>query len=464
MMCVLNTLCSWLVRSGTLQDLEEGVEVAQRSVDLTPQNHPQRAWHVNSLAGTLGHKYGLTQDIEDLNRAIEIYRQGLSLASQDDPNRAYYLSNLAASLTKTLDHDPTIERVEEVVNLYLESLRSVTGPLRVRIESARLGGLIIGTAAEIFEQPADWEGAYFILDEGVKLLPQISPPSLSRDDQQHLLKKLSGLSALAASAALHAGVTPVEALQSLEAGRGIMAGWVINSQSDVSQLLREYPEVGAEYVELRDRISMVIGYSAVDLLHGGRSVNSVPQIPISVAVTNRLNDVERLVELEDEIRQDFPGFEQFQRPPDARQLMDLAELGPVIAINATTFRSDAFIVTYDDVRAIPLPALKWDVLNANMKMFYGMDSITDGDNEDLHERNAGLRRILKWLWDAVVHPVLQDLGCLQSSKPATLPRVWWVTSGLLGMAPFHAVGSNWAVQVITLLPMWCLRTSPLLKR
>lgn len=56
-------------------------------------------------------------------------------------------------------------------------------------------------------------------------------------------------------------------------------------------------------------------------------------------------------------------------------------------------------------------------------MFYGGDMITDGNNEDLHERNAELRRILKWLWNAAVRPVLQDLGYLSSSALGTSCRV-----------------------------------------
>ena len=54
-----------------------------------------------------------------------------------------------------------------------------------------------------------------------------------------------------------------------------------------------------------------------------------------------------------------------------------------------------FNVAYDHFRAILLPELKWDELNANMKMFYGTNSVTSGNNEDLHERNAELRRILQ---------------------------------------------------------------------
>jgi hypothetical protein len=92
--------------------------------------------------------------------------------------------------------------------------------------------------------------------------------------------------------------------------------------------------------------------------------------------------------LEEKIRQNLPGFEQFQSPPDVKQLMDLAEFGPSDGIQCHLFRIDAFIVTHHDIRAIPLPELKWDELKASMRMFYG-------DNEDLYKGDAEPWRILQ---------------------------------------------------------------------
>jgi hypothetical protein len=66
-----------------------------------------------------------------------------------------------------------------------------------------------------------------------------------------------------------------------------------------------------------------------------------------------------------------------------------------MATNATSSEFDAFIVTCHDIGAIPLPELKWDELNASMRMFYGTDSVTGGDNEDLYKRDAKPWRILQ---------------------------------------------------------------------
>jgi hypothetical protein len=51
------------------------------------------------------------------------------------------------------------------------------------------------------------------------------------------------------------------------------------------------------------------------------------------------------------------------------------------------------------------PKLKWDELNASVKMFYDTDSIPDGDSEDLYERRCRAAENSTMLWNAAVRPV-----------------------------------------------------------
>jgi CHAT domain-containing protein len=49
-----------------------------------------------------------------------------------------------------------------------------------------------------------------------------------------------------------------------------------------------------------------------------------------------------------------------------------------------------------------------------------------------------------WLWTVAVKPVLKHLGLLeyQEERPGQLPKVWWVGSGLMALAPIHAAGDH----------------------
>lgn len=70
---------------------------------------------------------------------------------------------------------------------------------------------------------------------------------------------------------------------------------------------------------------------------------------------------------EDKTRQNLPGFEQFQSPPDVEQLMDLAEFGPLLQSmpsHSGAMPSSSRTTILEQFRS---PELKWDELNANMK-------------------------------------------------------------------------------------------------
>jgi CHAT domain-containing protein len=47
--------------------------------------------------------------------------------------------------------------------------------------------------------------------------------------------------------------------------------------------------------------------------------------------------------------------------------------------------------------------------------------------------------ILGWLWDTIVHPILQAAP-LPDKEQKLLPRVWWLPTGVLGLFPLHAAG------------------------
>lgn len=51
-------------------------------------------------------------------------------------------------------------------------------------------------------------------------------------------------------------------------------------------------------------------------------------------------------------------------------------------------------------------------------------------------------RILKWLWDVAVHPVIEALDIRQSPNGRKLPCIWWTSSGLMALMPIHAAGDH----------------------
>ena len=94
-------------------------------------------------------------------------------------------------------------------------------------------------------------------------------------------------------------------------------------------------------------------------------------------------------------------------------------------LNATKLRSDAILLTKEQITSIPLPQLS----HASLVEYLG--SSADG--------NKAKREMLEWLWKAAVQPVLQELGFYPRPKEFdSLPRIWWIGVGLMAKAPIHA--------------------------
>jgi uncharacterized protein YoaH (UPF0181 family) len=63
----------------------------------------------------------------------------------------------------------------------------------------------------------------------------LSNSSLSHDDQQHAVSRFSGLAVDSCSLSLKAGENVAQALELLELGHRVILGYLIYSQSDISE-------------------------------------------------------------------------------------------------------------------------------------------------------------------------------------------------------------------------------------
>ena len=120
----------------------------------------------------------------------------------------------------------------------------------------------------------------------------------------------------------------------------------------------------------------------------------------------------------------------------------LAKYGPVIIFNISELRSDAFLIDPKAIRSIRLPQLKVSELEKYAKSFF--DAVSARSRSHL-KTNPETVKVLTWLWDVAVGPVLDELGFTQPPSSTDIwPRVWWVGSGLLNLLPIHAAGYHGA--------------------
>jgi tetratricopeptide (TPR) repeat protein len=415
----LSSLGIWLgtrfKRTRSMDDINRAVEVADMAVDSTPEDHPARARWLNNLSARLGGRFERTGSMDDLNRAVEVADMAVNSMPEDHPDRAVSSYNLGAWLCARFGRTGTIDDLNRAVSVFKEGWHCPHATPYVRVCLAR-------NAASILASRSNWEESSQLLREAVDLLPAVSPRFLKHTDKQDMLAAFAGLASMAAATALNAGKTSDHALQLLELGRGIIAGLLLEMRGDISDLKQQHPDLADEFVSLRDMLDSPVDQNT--------SLGSTDTMLSWESQASRSRDADqKFGETLTTIRAK-PGFHNFLLPPTPDELMAAADPDPIIVVNLSSYRCDAFLVQRTRIKALELPTLT---------------------QREVQERIQGLASssltapsytasLLEWLWDTVSRPVLVALGFNNPPPDSNWPRVWWIPTGVLSQLPLHAAG------------------------
>lgn len=473
-------------RSHDLQDLDKAIDIARASLEYLEDDWPHRTMCLANLANMLGERFRIKKagdshaDFQDLDEALghltfptgpsnissnslailhdvasrllmERYESGAppdgSLLDQaishchsaiaavggarSDTSR--YQLQLGDALKMKHGHEPTPDNFEAAVNAYRNCLGRVSASPWHRVVAGHRAGLM-------YESMGQWANAYGALAASVALMPDLVLASLERDSQLYALSGLSGLSNLASSMALQAGEPAAVAFKSLEAGRGIMADLALGSPLAAvpANLDNAGRETWRRIVELQRQIQQPL---QTGWFSEGYTEPSSGQISERVRLLSEYQDkAQQLKELHGH---------DVSRPVSEERLKQLASHGAVVAFVSSTTRSDALILTEHGVDQLPLHHLTFEeaakhVAFLTRPMENGMRNL---GFENYYEVNEGMKSLLSWLWDKAVRPVLEHLKIYtnQHVPPRSvldLPRIYWITSGALGLMPFHAAGRH----------------------
>ena len=430
--------------TGIASFLIEAEKYGKEAVDLVPADCKSKRALVLDTLGEISlcrkdlNSFDDVDGLEALNTAILIREAAATDIPVGHPSRGRILHNLATTILDKYRRTNSGECLAMAKTRFVEAFQQLSAPSMIRIRAGRMAG-------NLFAETGDWDRAFEILKNTIELLPRISPRSLTREDIQHSVITLSGLSALAASAALEVKQPASTALALLELGRGIMSNIAIDFRDDLAELELKDKVLYQRYCNLRSQLA--ISQSSVnDLVEISQDPVSATDFRIAPDDTSkRIRLLKEMEALEDQIRKEVPGYQEFRLPPNENFFTRLAEIGgaPIVAFNVTQNRSDAFVVTAKDVTTINLPKLDATELTSDAVRLIGNERVTTGSNATVHSRNAVVRKVLKGLWRNAIRPVLDGVGFLFPNPPQELPRIWWVTSGCMGLMPIHAAGSKW---------------------
>jgi len=120
---------------------------------------------------------------------------------------------------------------------------------------------------------------------------------------------------------------------------------------------------------------------------------------------------------------------------------NLATFGPIVVLMPSDYGSNAILIRSNRVATLSLPDLDY------MEVDFKASELTRIlQNDSLKNRNSGniaLTRILEWLWDVAVEPVLKELGFTELPRDNdSWPHIWWIPTDSLALFPIHAAGHH----------------------
>ena len=412
-----NAFQSRFYQTESMDDLERAIEVREQVVAMIATDQPfRRAICLNNLGSALQDRFQQTGSTADLDHATKQLEEAVALTSSDHPNRADCLKNLGDALQKRFEQTRSLSDLEHAIKLYEQAVLCDTAPPSIRIRAAiSSSSLLIGR---------DRVHANSLLRQAVSLLPLLSTRALKPQEQQHRISEFYNLTARAVSLSLDCGETPYCALQLLEIGRGVLTNLQLEMRSDISVLRVSYPD-------LAERFDFI------------RNLLDTPQTGIVKSQSDHQDDSEQRYLLSNDLDtliahiRRLERFERFLLGPSESEVKALPGSGSIVIFNVSDIRSDAIIIDRDRIRSLRLPSLQYSEVRLYAKrLLKAVHTCMKA-----HEAKSELTKVLEWLWDVAVMPILEALGFTQTpSKNAQWPRVWWIGSGLLNLFPIHAAG------------------------
>ncbi|THH20000.1 hypothetical protein EW146_g1265 [Bondarzewia mesenterica] len=460
------------------EHLKEALGLARKSVELAPEDHPERHIYLANLFISYWRQYERFHSPLDLEEAVRRGRNSIAGMSVGHPGRAKWALNLCRgllALSQSFESsNPTLSALVEEAYGYFQQVASCpTVASLIRIEAAQqwashshgIGRL--STALEAYRLTLDLTSQVLWL--GVELT--------ARMQRVALFRRVAGN---AVACAISSGDLPL-AVEFFERGRSMLWSQMLDIRPDLHVLQAVNPSLAAK---LSDTAATLEKGSMRRYLPGFTILDSdgAPSPSSLDAVTRRQREAaDEWSLLLDQVRK-IDGLGDFLLPPSFTRLRLAAENGIVVLLNGTEYRCDTLILLpgSNDVKLLPLDSLSYVAVEANaqktrdLHLPLGRQHIKIGKarrKKVLDSAEDRLRQILSFCWIDIVEPVkvfLDQIDLIEAcTKSASRRRIWWCPNGPFTALPIHAAGlynesqsssaldhfiSSYAVTLSSLLP------------
>ncbi|KAF9046241.1 CHAT domain-containing protein [Panaeolus papilionaceus] len=392
-------------------DIDQAIEYGTQALSFatSASQGPQNS----DLSGLFRARYRSTKQREDLDSAILHAAEALEYLSESHPLRPLALTQMA--LYWLDQEDPS--NIDDAVACLNEAFNCTTASPGDRIRAAQLAAKHLVHGQKVRE-------AASLLERAVRLMPELGAKWGSSKERQQSVVLCHGFPANAAMVALEAGLDPSLALQTLELGRGIIMGSMMDYRREVPAIKDGAAKGMEELIKAFNHARM-----RVDDAEPGHERRA------------SIEEMDRRLEA---IRAQ-PGYEDFLALPTSDDFLRLAKDGPIVVVLTSELidHGAAILVTPTKINSIRLPLLTHD--EATRRMHDLTENILDLAQGAWNQRNQDMFKLLKWLWEAAVAPVCGPNGLDVLHEGGNLARLRWVGVGVLSKAPFHIAG-NYALK------------------
>jgi tetratricopeptide (TPR) repeat protein len=247
-------------RDGDRRSIDEAVDLAREALAGLAPGDTHRPAVAGNLATYLQARADGAGDaaMRDLGEAVTLLTSELAGLPADHPGRVTLELTRGNALGRRYDLDRSPATVRAALRSWLAVASSPLARPWVRLAAGQLAGGYAGSIGDLDRAVAAYDGA-------VAQLPLVAWRGIRRGDQEHQLRRWSGLAGDAAFTAARAG-RPDRAVELLEHGRGVLWAQLLDSRTDLTRLAAVAPGPAGRLDDVR---------SALDSIDGSR--NALPR-------------------------------------------------------------------------------------------------------------------------------------------------------------------------------------------
>ncbi|MFF5310835.1 CHAT domain-containing protein [Streptomyces massasporeus] len=408
--------------TGDRAHLQEAIGLARKGLDFVPPSSASYPNATHLLAQALLESFLSAGDPADLDEAATLLRGGIEADQGSVHGRMFLPSSLARVLTCRYEVDVVGHAADrdEARALFR---RAVTAGLVICPDLARADSMAWGRWAARREA---WSEAAEAYGYGLRAMEQLFRAQLTRATKESRLRDAQGLAVAAAHALARTGDATGAAV-ALERGRALLLSDALE-RGRVG--LEQLSTTGhADLVERYRRGSAALAALERQTLASADGSGPAPAHHVPAHdpdVTDALRAARAELEAVITAIRRVDGYERFLDPPRFDDIRAAATT-PLVYLAAAERTGFALLVTGDHVEVRWLPSLTEESLRARVESYLRAYGARASDAIAWENR---LDEVTRWLWDAVMEPVVATL--------APAGRAVLVPAGLLGLVPLHA--------------------------